>query len=91
MSEKELSKLTLQMQQKKWLEETRNAVQVLSRSSKYIVMKTVDQKGDLFWFLGKNGAVRINRKNASTDSMSYTDQLKPQFIKWKNSKNTDKE
>jgi hypothetical protein len=74
--------LTLREKYTMWLKETFNAVEVVSKTDKYHVMKTVDVKGDLFWFLGKSGAIRINRKNAATTSMDFESNVKGRFNVW---------
>jgi len=80
--EKLFKNLKLQEKYSMWLKETRNATEVESRTSKYNVMKTIDGKGDLFWFLGKSGAVRINRKNSSSTTLDFQRQIQLEFNTW---------
>jgi len=84
--EKAFIKQTLQVKQSMFLKECFNAVEVDSKTSKYIVLKTIDTKGELFWFLGKGGAVRINRKNASTTSIDFQKHISLKYNKWCDSK-----
>lgn len=82
--QKMFKNLKLQEKYAMFLKETLKAVEVDSRSGKYVVLKTVDSKGDLFWFLGKGGAVRICRSNAATKSMDFSNQIKSKlkFDQW---------
>lgn len=72
-------KETLQTKYARILKENRSAVEIESRTGKYVVLKSQDSKGDLFWFLGKSGAVRVNRKNASTTSVDFATHFKKIF------------
>jgi hypothetical protein len=74
--------LTLRENYVLFLVETRGAVAVPSKSSKYHVYKTVDSRGDLFWFLGKSGSVRICRKNTSTKSIDWMPQIQKHYVTW---------
>lgn len=79
---KAFKNIKLQEKYMLFLLETQNAKEIESKTGKYLVMKNLDSKGDLFWFLGKSGAVRINRKNASTTSIDFSKQIQPKFLKW---------
>jgi len=84
--QKMFKNMKLQEKYSMWLQETMSAVSIDSKTSKYVVFKTVDSKGDLFWFLGKSGAVRICRTNTSTKSMDFERQIKPKFKVWEETK-----
>lgn len=81
-----MARKTLQEQYSEFLVETRKAVEVNSRTNKYKVYKSVDSKGDVYWFLGTRGAIRICRTNSSTNSMDYERLIKPSFERWKQTK-----
>lgn len=87
---KSFKNLKLQQKYSMFLAETRNAVEVDSRTSKYKVLKSVDSQGDCFWFLGKGGSIRFNRKNKSTTSMDFSKYFKEDgstYITWEKTKN----
>lgn len=82
--QKMFKNLKLQEKYTMFLKETLNAHDVESRTGKYVVVKTIDSKGDLFWFLGKGGAVRICRSNTATKSIDFSNQMKSKlnFDQW---------
>jgi len=74
--------LKLQEKYTMFLKEMFSAVEVDSRSGKYIVLKTNEKGTDRFWFLGKAGAVRIARTNAATKSMDFARHIQDTFGAW---------
>ncbi len=87
--EKLFKNLKLQEKYSMFLIETHNAVVVDSRTGKYNVLKTIDTKAECFWFLGKSGAVRINRKNYATTSFDFQRQIQPKFDVWEKTKSQE--
>jgi len=60
----------------------RGCVPCDSKTGKYTVFSGSDSGGEYYFFLGKSGSVRFNRKNAASTSMDYSSILKRTFQKW---------
>lgn len=83
MSKKMFKNITLKQKICMYFEE-KGFKQSESRTSKY----SVYFGNGKFYFIGKNGAVRVNSKNSVTNSLSITSQFKPILVKWSESKNS---
>lgn len=78
--------LKLQEKYAMWLTEFLQAEEVEPRTGRYRVLKTTDQTGFVFWFLGKSGAVRTCRTNAATKSIDVSGKIKKAFSDWETKK-----
>jgi len=78
--------LKLQEKYSMFLQEIYGAMEVDSKTGKYVVLKITDSKGDGFWFLGKSGAVRFCRTNTATKSFDFSIQIQLKFKAWEKMK-----
>ena len=66
----------------RYFTEERGFVTVESRTRKYTVLKGKDTSGDIYYFIGSRGAIRLSRKGYITQSYDCSIYIKRVMELW---------
>lgn len=75
-------KMTKQERIIRWLKDGRGMEEVEGRTSKYRVLRSRNEKGERFYFVGRNGALRACSTKAASKSTSISHLVDAKLASW---------